>query len=95
MNDPLTPGNMADNSIFNQTAQRGPIDASSALLSPVMEDRAKTLASKLAAEAAALAEQERLEKLEAEIKQKKQIIADKALISAVKTVIEVRRAQDL
>jgi len=33
-----------------------------------MEDRAKTLAAKVAAEAAALAEQERLEKLEAEIK---------------------------
>lgn len=36
-----------------------------------------------------------MERLEEEINLKKQIIADKALISAVKTVIEVRRAQDL
>ena len=53
------------------------------------------LAAQAVAAAAAHAEQERRERLEEEINQKKQIIADKALISAVKTVIEVRRAQDL
>ena len=56
MNDVLTPGNLADNSIFNQTAAKGAIDVNTGLLAPVVEDRAAILAAQHAAIAAAKAE---------------------------------------
>lgn len=56
MNDQLTPGNFADNSIFNQTVARGGLDANTGLLAPVVEDRATMLAAQAAATAAAHAE---------------------------------------
>jgi len=41
------------------------------------------------------AEQERQTKLDEDLIERRQIIADKALIAAVKIVVELRRAQDL